>query len=292
MTLSLDLAVIEKLLPERSREVTRLGKLFGKKALPVVAVIGKYNHGKSRLLNELIGSDVFKVADIRQTVALKRHKHKGVYWLDSPGLDADTSGHDDALANQGAWLEADIRLFVHSAKEGELDLSEVRVLGNLRGDSRKTGRLTLVVLTQIDSIPSKDDLAKVHDRIKEQAGSAQIFEVSSTRFRKGMGEGKNLLVEESGIPELKDRLRRACLKVNSDRSREVAMLLKVLLKDIEELEVRQKELLDGLKKERASMVSDFTRKLEGVISMSQEKLGVGKLGGALSSLPRIPIDDI
>ena len=44
--------------------MARLDILLGNDE-PIVTVIGKYNHGKSRLLNELIGQEAFAVADRR-----------------------------------------------------------------------------------------------------------------------------------------------------------------------------------------------------------------------------------
>ncbi|WP_404989833.1 GTPase [Caballeronia sp. LZ029] len=49
--------------------MARLDILLGHEE-PIVTVIGKYNHGKSRLLNELIGQEAFAVADRRETVKL------------------------------------------------------------------------------------------------------------------------------------------------------------------------------------------------------------------------------
>jgi hypothetical protein len=63
----------------------------------------KYNHGKSRLLNELIGGNTFAVADKRETVKLSASVHQGVRWLDAPGLDADVGTEDDRQALHAAW---------------------------------------------------------------------------------------------------------------------------------------------------------------------------------------------
>lgn len=112
--------VILAALPGRAHDVARL-RALAEAAWPVVTVIGKYNHGKSRLLNEMIGHAAFSVADEHETFALGEHVHDGVYWLDAPGLGADVHTVDDDHALQAIWLQSDIRLFVHAVKEGELD---------------------------------------------------------------------------------------------------------------------------------------------------------------------------
>ena len=122
-------------LPGRAHDLARL-RVLAAAGLPVVTVIGKYNHGKSRLLNELIGHAAFGVADRRETIALAEHAHDGVCWLDAPGLDADVHTADDDHALQAIWLRSDIRLFVHAAKEGELDAAERE---RLAGDQRRVG---------------------------------------------------------------------------------------------------------------------------------------------------------
>ncbi|MBX7021528.1 hypothetical protein EX238_25350, partial [Providencia rettgeri] len=54
-------------LPQRRGDLDRLRVLRQKEVPHTVTVVGKYNHGKSRLLNELMGSDIFNVADRRET---------------------------------------------------------------------------------------------------------------------------------------------------------------------------------------------------------------------------------
>src|SRR5699024_11841545 len=89
--------------------------LMDQQRLPTITVVGKYNHGKSSLLNALVGETHFAVADKRQTRCLERAVADGVCWLDAPGLDADIRSEDDAHAHQAAWLEGDVRLCFHAA---------------------------------------------------------------------------------------------------------------------------------------------------------------------------------
>ena len=144
-------------LPGRAHDLARL-RVLAAAGLPVVTVIGKYNHGKSRLLNELIGHTAFGVADRRETIALAEHAHDGVCWLDAPGLDADVHTADDDHALQAIWLRSDIRLFVHAAKEGELDAAERNLLEALRQDGQRTLRQTLCVASQVDQLADEAQL--------------------------------------------------------------------------------------------------------------------------------------
>ncbi|MGC8068895.1 hypothetical protein, partial [Salmonella enterica] len=77
------------------------------------------------------------------------------------GLDADVALQDDSHAQEATWLQADVRLFVHAAKEGELDAAERHLLQALREDQQRTRRQTLFVLTQVDQMSDDEQLAKV-----------------------------------------------------------------------------------------------------------------------------------
>lgn len=101
---------ILSVIPNRVHDLARLAVFAQAGYLPVVTVMGKYNHGKSRLLNELSGTEAFAVADKREIVTLFEHIAANVRWLDAPGLDADVNGKDDRHALRAEWKESDIRL--------------------------------------------------------------------------------------------------------------------------------------------------------------------------------------
>lgn len=222
-------------LPDRTQDLARLRVLNSGQDTPVVTVIGKFNHGKSRLLNELIGNDAFSVADKRETTTLAEHLHDDVRWLDAPGLDADVGNADDRLAVQAAWLHSDIRLVVHAAKEGELDTAERCLLHQLQADSESTQRQTLLVLSQADQVADDAELQKVSEAILAQAPGMTLNIVSSTRYRKGTQEGKALLVSKSGIPALKVALGAALKRVPQARTHEKQMLLNTIRFELQQL---------------------------------------------------------
>lgn len=211
-------------LPGRASDLARL-RFMASERRPVITVVGKYNHGKSRLLNELIGQTVFSVADRRETLELSRHAHDHVCWLDAPGLDADVNRVDDDHALQAIWLQADIRLFVHAAKEGELDGRELALWRSLREDGRRTRRQTLLVLSQVDQLAGASEQQDVVQAIGAQAPGDALHPVSSTRYRQGLEGGKPLMIERSGIPALQVALQVALECVPQARAHERGLLL-------------------------------------------------------------------
>lgn len=251
-------------LPARADDLTRLGTLL-ENSEPIVTVIGKYNHGKSRLLNELIGRDIFAVADVRETVSLSHSVHEGVRWLDAPGLDADVGTEDDRHAFHAAWLKSDIRLFVHAAKEGELDAKELALLAELGEDGERTRRSTLFVLSQIDQLADDTELEKVRNRIGAQSPGVAAHAVSATRHRKGVEEGKKLLLEKSGMPSLRAGLGAALARVPAARAHETALLFAEIRDELVERLAAQRESLDTLRQMHHQQQVEFATGLKAVI---------------------------
>lgn len=239
---------ILEIIPDSGRDIQRLQTLLDTDNLPTITVVGKYNHGKSRLLNEIIGEDHFKTADKRETVALSSYIKDGMRWLDAPGLDADVSQQDDALATHAAWLEADIRLFVHSAKEGELDAKEMAAIQEFLDDSADSGRQLLFVLSQIDQV-SEDDLTRVVEEIGRQIPLTKIHCTSSTRYRKGVDEGKPLLIQKSGFDEFRRHLEESLVATSKTRAAETSAIF-----------LKLHTILTGIMKESATSASAFRRK--------------------------------
>lgn len=243
-------------LPGRAHDVARL-RALAEAAWPVVTVIGKYNHGKSRLLNEMIGQPAFAVADKRETIVLAEHVHAGVCWLDAPGLDADVHTADDDHALQAIWLRSDIRLFVHAAKEGELDAAERGLLEALHQDGRRTQRQTLCVASQIDQLADEQQLREVVRSIGVQAPDVELHLVSSTRYRQGYDGGKALLLERSGIPALKRALQLALEGVSGARAHETALLLGETRAELEQLQRTRQGVLASLREKQAQQRQRF-----------------------------------
>ena len=119
---------------------------------PRIAVLGKYNHGKSMLLNALVGTDHFKVSDKRETVAISEYEHDGVVWVDTPGLDADPAEIDDRRARKAAFEIADFVFLVHQVVDGELDSHEIHAFRALANQDSNFRKKMALVLTKIDDL--------------------------------------------------------------------------------------------------------------------------------------------
>jgi GTP-binding protein EngB required for normal cell division len=230
---------ILSVLSNRETDLARLRRLILAGAAPTITVIGKYNHGKSRLLNELIGHDIFSVADKRETVSLAEHLHQDVRWLDAPGVDADVAAVDDDFAFDAVWTQADIRLFVHSVREGELDATEHQLLKQLIADIDYSQRQTLLVLTQIDQMPDQDVLGHIKQSIADQVEGLDAIPVSATRHRQGVENGKALLVEKSGIVALRQALELATSQVPAARRHEKAQLFAEMQQQLNQMQSEQ-----------------------------------------------------
>lgn len=251
-------------LPNRAHDLARLRTLADERD-PIVTVVGKYNHGKSRLLNELIGRDAFVVADRRETVTLSDSVHQDVRWLDAPGLDADVGTEDDRHALRAVWLKSDIRLFVHAAKEGELDAKELAILLDLTADAGRTQRQTVFVLSQVDQLADDEELDKVRHAIGAQVPGVVLNAVSSTRHRKGFEDGKKLLLEKSGIPALRTVLDTALARVPQARAHETALLFAETRAELQQLRAGQEHSLEVLHRTQRQQRQDFDRGLKTVI---------------------------
>ncbi len=70
---------------------------------------GRMNHGKSSLLNSILGREAFRVADIRETRVNQEELYKDdVFLVDTPGLDADETDDREAFSVYKILLSSSI----------------------------------------------------------------------------------------------------------------------------------------------------------------------------------------
>ena len=253
-------------MPQHQEKIQRLAVLADHERLPTVTVVGKYNHGKSSLLNTLVGQEHFAVADKRQTRYLERIEADGVCWLDAPGLDADIQSEDDAYAHQAAWLEGDIRLFVHAVREGELDAAERALIEQLHGDQQSSQRAVFFVLSQIDQAASDEALEEIKSSLQGQIKDLPLLPVSVMRYQRGKELGQALFIEKSGVPQLQAALKKALAQVPTAREKEKNYLHTLLTRELEAMikaqEIQVHELQEQAKHDEQSFAQELTAVLE------------------------------
>lgn len=239
-------AYLKKELPHLEQQINRFEYINQRNQDFNVVVYGKYNHGKSSLLNALLcKEDYFKAEDKRTTTenATYVDSNTGATWIDTPGLAADVAGEDDDHANSAVTKEADLILFVHNVKVGELDREEMEYLTQLL-QFKKPSQIILV-LTQQDQLKS-DQFEQVFDNISQQVESLNLIKisVSQTRYFKGIKNNSSNMQQRSNIDELKKMIHQKLADFNQIKSDEYKDLQTQILTSLENksVEISTKKL--------------------------------------------------
>ena len=240
-----------------------LSQIIDDKRYVKIAVAGRMNHGKSSLLNSLIGDNIFKVQDIRETTVNSRYElFEDVLLVDTPGLDANIN--DDAIANV-AYESSNIILFVHNYNVGDFHKGELEALKRIADfhNSEAFGDRFILVLTGKDAVTDQNDREliklKLLKDIKQFCGLQNFptFEVSNTTFMKGKSENKEKLIVYSGIPTL----------------------LEYITSKIEELKsLRTKQTIEKIRNIQATAIKLFNEILQNkTVNLDSELIDADKL---------------
>ena len=262
-----DFQALASELPEAREALNRLSQLTNPQARTRIAVFGKYNHGKSTLLNALVGREIFKASDRRETQANQECSHHGVLWIDTPGLDADIRGKDDRLARLGADELADYLFLVHNIKTGELDRSELDLYQKMMARYPDSKNRMVLVLTQIDQL-SPAEGERVNQIIQAQLPGITVIPVSALRYQRGIAEGREKFIELSGITRLLARTKQLKKDLKASRQREVKHLRSRVKKQFQQRLQRRMENLaereDRQRENRCGFVSALDRTLNNI----------------------------
>ncbi|SEJ04694.1 50S ribosome-binding GTPase [Azotobacter beijerinckii] len=177
---------------------------------PVIAAWGLVKAGKSSLLNMLSGhieDEFFKTGVVRTTRLNQELETDHYLLMDTPGLGIDQADSRQAYSGLD---NADVVLFVH-APPGELDQEEMELLTQLKATyAEDTEQRLVLVLSQLDK-DQDGALERIRQRIQEQLQERfgiqpKCFLVSNSRYRKGAAQGKQTMIDSSGIPQLAGHL--------------------------------------------------------------------------------------
>jgi GTP-binding protein EngB required for normal cell division len=252
---------LTKALPGSIRNLERLELLMNDVGLPKIAVYGKYNHGKSSLLNALVGEEIFNVADKRETLNVSEFECDGIVWIDTPGLDAAPKGEDDRKAHEAARLKADILCLVHSADAGELDSSEVELFKSLIRRDNNYRQKILLVLTNTDR-KEVEEVEQILTLIRSEFPDLTILGTAAKHYNQWVRDGKTALVKRSGIAEVKSYLEQLKAGVGELRRKEALRLVRNARLELSDL-INDKEMaLAGAEDKQKKFRGKFWKDLE------------------------------
>lgn len=257
---------MKKIFDLKNRSEQLVLRAYAAPSKPVIAVCGLMNAGKSYLLNMLtqhIDEEYFKVADQRETSVNKILETEQYIYLDTPGLDANAQ--DDAIAQQGI-ADADIVLFVHQP-QGELDPYELAFLRQLKDRFGKSARQSVViVISKIDKEPvSKIETIdkEIQKQCLEKLGTVfTTFLVSNTRYKTGISQQKNGLVQASHIDALIQYLKKTTPKIRKTRQSKMAASIEALIAEIDTLTQALRDEKIDIQQNITEQFSHFNMQME------------------------------
>ncbi|RUO42980.1 ribosome biogenesis GTPase Der [Aliidiomarina taiwanensis] len=164
--------------------------------LPVVALVGRPNVGKSTLFNRLTNSRDALVADFPGLTRDRQYgsaRYDGYQFIvvDTGGIQGDEEGIDRAMAEQSlqAVHEADLVLFLVDARDG-LTASDEHLADYLRRQEKEI-RLVANKVDGIDGDSASSDFYKL--------GLGQVWQIAAAQ-----GRGVSKLMKEAFKPLLED----------------------------------------------------------------------------------------
>lgn len=246
-----------------------------------IVVFGLYNHGKSTLLNQLIGdynNGTFKVADTRETIEEKRVDIEDKEYIDTPGLNADN--HDTKTALDTISI-SDLYLFVHKVTTGELNQQEANFLKEVSKnlDANDFLKSCIFVLTCAKEV-DESALNNVTEKIKKQLQvifssyekiDINIISVDSKSFAKGKLEHKNLLADSGNIDKLSVLIKERLSKLDTKRQRMAKLrnMASEISKEIDEIVGIISQDINGRLTEYNRRKNDFDRNVARYNSLKE-----------------------
>lgn len=190
----------------------RFRGIMSRKKDKVVRIVntGMVSSGKSSLFNALINSEeeYFQTGAARTTTKADYFDCNNISYIDTPGI--DVRDEDDDMAFRTV-MEADLIMMVHNIRTGPLNRSEVewleRIASGMNSIGMRTSRI-LFVITWKDTREKDEDYDSIVSDVKRMVfdvigAEIPCFEVSVKKYQNGVAKGKDALIANSGVQELK-----------------------------------------------------------------------------------------
>ncbi len=222
-------AEISKVVREKGEDAPDMSSGDWRLRPPVVAIMGHVDHGKTTLLDKILGLEVAdgEAGGINQHIASYQANHKDrlITFLDTPGHEAFS-----ALRQHGAAL-TDIAVIVVAGDDGV----KPQTLEAIRF-AKEEGVKLIVAITKIDK-PEAADLTKAKQDLvnagltpEEWGGDTVVMEVSA-KTGKGVDELLDMILLVADVEELKADYSYGVkgLVIESHMAKGVGPLAKVLI---------------------------------------------------------------
>jgi tRNA U34 5-carboxymethylaminomethyl modifying GTPase MnmE/TrmE len=200
---------------EELREFQTLFEEKSRAAAPTIMVYGIYNHGKSTLINALLGKEAAEVGNRPVTNAVNHYRWEDFEVLDTPGIDAPIN---HAEITEAQLQKSEVVLFVLDSAEIEY----ARIWKELVDMAKRGQHACLIVNDSTGCLDESDEgvekITRLTDAYRKNLQRAAqnvpdilgkiplLFVNAKSALRAKLKDKKNLL-EHSGLPMLEEHLR-------------------------------------------------------------------------------------
>lgn len=179
-------------------------------------VFGHYNAGKSTFINALLGREAARMGDVPLTARIDCYEWQGHVLYDSPGIDAPIE--HEAVTDQFIERECNAVIYVIATGGG---IEEAATWERLCRFVSQKKAVIIVVNDKSGFDPNGQDFARIRSTVYDNMQDAarkldlgdpldriQVLHVKARTALKARLEGKEGLLQKSGILEAEDVLRR------------------------------------------------------------------------------------
>ena len=157
-------------------------------------------------------------------------------------------------------------LFVHQP-QGELDPSELSFLRQLKDRFRTSAKHSVIIaISKIDKEPaSKIDAIdkEIQKQCQEKLGTVfTTFQISNTRYKTGISQQKDGLIQASHMDALLQHLKKTTPKIHQARQSKLAASIEALLAEIEHLTQELRDEKAAMQQSISDQFSDFNAQME------------------------------
>lgn len=251
---------------------------------PYLMVYGIYNSGKSTLINALFGIDVAEVDDVPKTDKVQKYEIDGIIIYDTPGIDAPI---EHEMVTEEHLKKSEAVLFVMSSdssfEERKIYEKIMKIL--------KQNKKVIIVLNNKSGVDYtegqrmlnriEENLVKVMDETGYKAEGIESYFVNLKSALKAKKEGKQLLLEKSGMKTLEQAIIKAAIQSKENILTTVEGLISNFINDkieslsnqIEDVVLQEKEKLSvSVRKEKERVKYEAFALIEKKIIEMREKI--------------------